>query len=117
MKSSKRIRRTHTPEFKAKLVAECLQPGASVAAVALAHQINDNLLRVWVRNTTDAYKLPPPTRPPEAVPRIVPVQLATPMEPPASVRIHIQHGNTQIHLEWPLASIGACGDWLRGFLQ
>ncbi len=117
MRSSKRIRRTHTPEFKAKLVAECLQPGASLAAVALAHQINDNLLRAWVRNATDANKLPPPKRPPEAAPRIVPVQLTAPMEPLPIVRIHIQHGNTQIHLEWPLASIGACSEWLRGFLR
>jgi len=33
---------------KAALVAACGQPGASVAAVALAHGINANLLRKWL---------------------------------------------------------------------
>ncbi len=117
MKSSKRTRRTHSPEFKAKLIAECLQPGASIAAVAMAHQINDNLLRVWVRNSTLKEVGAQPKQPIDASPRIVPVQLATPIEPIPFVRIHIQQGSTQIHLEWPLASVALCNDWLRGFLR
>lgn len=88
-----------------------------MAAVALAHQVNDNLLRAWVRSATGTNKLSPSKSPSEAEPRFVPVRLAAPMEPPPFVRIHIQHGNTQIHLEWPLASIGACSEWLRGFLR
>lgn len=116
MKSSKRIRRTHSPEFKAKLVAECLQPGASIAAIAMTHQINDNLLRSWLRSATG--KEPSrQSKTPEAPPRIVPVQVTVPVEPMPFVRIHIQQGNTQIHLEWPLASIALCRDWLQGFLQ
>lgn len=117
MKSSKRTRRTHSPEFKAKLIAECQQPGASIAAVAMTHQINDNLLRLWLRSAAGTDAPSQPAKSQKAPPRIVPVQLETPVEPPPFVRIHIQHGNTQIHLEWPLASLALCSDWLRGFLR
>lgn len=33
---------------KAELVRRCLQPGVSVAAMALAHGVNANLLRKWM---------------------------------------------------------------------
>lgn len=41
-------RRTHGAEFKAQVLAECQQPGASAAAIALAHGLNVNLLRKWL---------------------------------------------------------------------
>lgn len=41
-------RRVHGAEFKTQVPAECQQPGASVAAIALAHGLNVNLLRKWL---------------------------------------------------------------------
>jgi transposase len=41
-------RRVHGAQFKAGVLAECEQPGVSVAAVALAHGLNVNLLRKWL---------------------------------------------------------------------
>ena len=43
-----RRRRHHSAEFKAKVVEECTRLGVSMAAVALAHGLNANLLRRWV---------------------------------------------------------------------
>lgn len=43
-------RRQHERSFKAELVAQCLVPGASVAAVALAGGVNANLLFKWRRD-------------------------------------------------------------------
>ncbi|WP_374496366.1 transposase [Zoogloea sp.] len=40
-----------SPELKAAIVAECLVPGASVAAVALAHGVNANLVRKWIEKS------------------------------------------------------------------
>ena len=40
-----------SPELKAAIVAECLAPGASVAAVALAHGVNANLVRKWIEKS------------------------------------------------------------------
>ncbi|MBP8277332.1 MAG: transposase [Propionivibrio sp.] len=43
-----RRNRRHAPEFKARVIAACLQPGASFAAVALVNGLNANFLRTWV---------------------------------------------------------------------
>lgn len=44
-----RTRRTYTPQFKAELVAACLQPGASIAATAREHGMNANVLHRWLK--------------------------------------------------------------------
>ena len=41
-------KRIYAEDFKAELVRQCLVPGTSVAATAMAHQINANLLRRWI---------------------------------------------------------------------
>jgi transposase-like protein len=43
----KRTRQERSPELKAKVLAECERPGASVAQVALAHGVNANLVHGW----------------------------------------------------------------------
>jgi transposase len=47
---SGRQRRQHERSFKAEMVARCLVPGTSVAAVALAGGVNANLLFKWRRD-------------------------------------------------------------------
>lgn len=42
-------RRKHLPEFKARVVNQCAQPGASVAAVAQSHGLHANLVHRWCR--------------------------------------------------------------------
>lgn len=44
----RRRRRRHSAQFKAMVIQECLRPGVSIAAVALAHGLNANMLRKWV---------------------------------------------------------------------
>ena len=39
---------------KRELVRRCLQPGVSLAATALAHGVNANLLRKWVATQSDS---------------------------------------------------------------
>jgi transposase len=41
-------RRRYDPASKRRLVEACLQPGVSLAGVALRHGVNANLLRKWV---------------------------------------------------------------------
>ena len=41
-------RRTYTQDYKLEVVKQCCGPGVSVAAVALAHGINANLVRRWI---------------------------------------------------------------------
>ena len=44
-----RTRRTYAPQFKAELIAKCLQPGSSIAATAREHGMNANVLHRWLR--------------------------------------------------------------------
>ena len=64
-------RRTYTLEYKADLVRQCGTSGVSVAAMALAHGINANLLRRWIvghhRALVDSTVKPPATMLPVTV--------------------------------------------------
>ena len=41
-------RRTYTLQYKLDVVGQCSKPGVSVAAIAMAHRINANLVRRWI---------------------------------------------------------------------
>jgi transposase len=41
-------RRIYNASHKRAIVEQCLQPGVSVAGIALAHGINANLVRKWI---------------------------------------------------------------------
>lgn len=42
-------RRRHSGAFKTEVLDACAEPGASIAAVALAFKLNDNLVHQWGR--------------------------------------------------------------------
>jgi transposase len=47
----RRVRVHRTAEFKARLIKLATAPGASVAGVVVAHGVNPNLLRRWLRES------------------------------------------------------------------
>lgn len=54
---------TYNPEAKLELIRACLQPGVSIARLAMEHQVNANLLRTWVaRYQRDHSKNPETSR-------------------------------------------------------
>jgi transposase len=67
-------RRSFDPVSKARLIESCLQPGASVARLALDHGVNVNLLWKWIHKHRMAKKERLPTRPP-STPAFIPVQI------------------------------------------
>jgi transposase len=48
----------YDPIAKARLVDACLEPGASVARLALDNGVNANLLRKWVKHRKDQLSAP-----------------------------------------------------------
>ncbi len=68
----KSIKRRHNPAFKHKLVELTRQAGASVAAIALEHGINANLLFKWRRE----YLVSPASARPAAQAVLLPVTMA-----------------------------------------
>lgn len=70
----RRRRRRHSAEFKATVIPECLKPGVSMAAVALAHSLNANMLRKWVIDAEHKGVAPvvPAAEPKPELPRMLP---------------------------------------------
>ena len=120
---TRRRRRKHSDEFKANAVAACMQPGISMAAVAMAHGINANLLRRWVQETemkpaTGVVRTTsvPVTNAPPSKTLFVPVALPTPT-PPADIRIELQRGTTAVTVTWPANAAVECAAWMRELLR
>ena len=120
---ARRRRRLHSDDFKASAVAACMQPGFSMAAVAMAHGINANLLRRWVREAemqrdgVGAAALATPRREGNAA-AFVPVQLPAPNAPSApDIRIELRRGATAITVTWPSEAADACVAWMRKLLR
>jgi transposase len=101
-------RRVHSSEFKAQVLGECRQPGASVAAVAVAHGLNPNVVHKWLagQNLKRMGAGGPPTLPWAPPVQFVPVELAKPeRRPPApipvpqpDIRIEVMRGGLQLKL-------------------
>jgi transposase len=51
-------RRRFDPQAKLELVQACMQPGVSVAGMALEHAVNANLLRKWISELPSVFRLP-----------------------------------------------------------
>lgn len=121
----RRRRRQHSAEFKARVVAACRRPGVSIAAVALEHRLNANLLRRWVvaaertpavgplvtRNVAPAGAMPTNTA-------FVPVELqSAPVVTAQEIVIELRRGPTVVKVSWPLAAAAACSAWLGELLR
>lgn len=109
-----RRRRQHVPEFKQRLVALC-QPGTSVSAVALAHGINSNLLRRWIKQFAGGL----PSQAITAPAKLVPVQVSLPTDMPANeaIEISIQKNSFRVSIRWPGQQAQTCALWLSDLLK
>lgn len=119
----RRRRRTHSDAFKADAIASCMQPGMSMAAVAMGLGINANLLRRWVRDAemgSAAASLQPlvalqaPAKTSAAA--FVPMQLPASGAAPA-ISIELRRGATAINVSWPAEAADACAAWMRELLR
>ena len=109
-------RRYYSTELKLQIVGECAQLGASIAAVALKHGVNANIVHRWLREHSQGTLSVQPLA-------FVPVTLTAPptspqSEPPTppDIRIQVQRANTTIVVNWPLQGGASCAQWLREWL-
>jgi transposase len=127
----RRRRRRHGDEFKASAVTACMQPGVSIAAVAMTHGINANLLRRWVN---DAEMKPvaragiasatvAPVAPP-LTPSFIPMEVPTPTPapaptsaPPQDIHIELRRNAMTVTVTWPTSAASECATWMRELLR
>ena len=129
------LRRHHSDELKAKVLAACDEPGASISGVALAHGLNTNLVRKWrsgrgVKRVGLAL-VPSAASPAPAAPGAsaafvaiempIPPKLAAraateanavaPMGEPL-IQIELRRGLLQLNVRWPTSAAEDCRAWL-----
>jgi transposase len=116
----RRRRRRHSAEFKASVIGECLRPGVSIAAVALAHGLNANMLRKWVIDAEHKGVRPAAAPVPVAnvpmPPSFVPLALHAPAVE-GDIRIELQRNGTTVKVVWPAAAARDCAAWLSDWLR
>jgi transposase len=106
-----KTRRRHSGELKQQILAECAQPGASVASVALLHGVNANMVHKWRRLAHGpSLHLQAPTFVPVALP--APSCAAAP-----DIRIEWRRGATSVSLNWPVSAAEHCATWMRDLLK
>lgn len=114
-------RREYSKAFKAQVLNECSQPGASVGGVALSHGLHSNMVHRWLREARQAQALTAHLSAdapaafialplPQSVPAAMPAAPVT--ATPVSVRL--QRGDLVISLNCPVSD---CGALLREVLR
>jgi transposase len=102
-------RRRYPPAFKEQVLAECNEPGASVAGVAIRHGINPNLVQKWRKaqqsaRHKDFVRLPAPTGVPA-------VEATTPL------RIEVPTPKGTLVVYWPMSELQQSVTWLRALTR
>ena len=132
--AQRRTHRTYTSQFKADLVALTHHSHESVAALALQHGINANLLHRWRkecaqglhRSNGDASLDPHTPKVPEFIPiamtnpkaltTTTPTQVATPASE-ADIRIECRCRGMTVTVNWPTGAAEHCVNLLRELLR
>jgi transposase len=130
-------RRRHSDELKAKVLAACDEPSASISGVALAHGLNTNLVRKWrtgrgfelagtAITPAAASKAPPASL--GAAPEFVAIEMPAPPKAAARaaaeltaaapigeplIQIELRRGPLHLNVRWPTAAAEDCRAWLR----
>ena len=129
-------RRRHSDELKAKVLAACDAPGASISGVALAHGLNTNLVRKWrsgrgvkraVMAIAPKVAMQAPPAALGAAPQFVAVDMPAPLRAAARaatqpmvaapisealIQIELRRGPLHLNVRWPTAAAEDCRVWL-----
>ena len=114
MASERVSRRRHSAQLIAQVLAECAAPGASVAKVAMSHELNANVVHRWRRQAGRAGRANAPAL--VKVRDFVPVSLAS-ASAPADIRIELRRGATTMAITWPGTAAAECAAWMRELLR
>ena len=108
-----RKRRRHSAELKARILAECAVPGASVAKVAMAHGINANIVHGWRKLAREAGAV-------TVSQQFVPVAVAPVVPREADERVievELRRGGIAVKLSWPMSASMDLSVWMRELLR
>ncbi|MFM9928421.1 transposase [Variovorax sp. H27-G14] len=111
--SKQSSRRRHSAALKAQVLAECAQPNASVASIAMAHGLNANLVHKWRRLAAKSQALMT-----SIATEFVALPLAAHVPSAASdIAIELRRGAITLKVTWPMAGAASCAAWIREVLR
>ena len=107
-------RNCYDPQAKRELIEACLQPGVSVAKLALTHGVNANQLRTWMTKhqrqlSTGGSLLPSVATPAPFIPVVAVSAQRSPITP-AELAARLPNG---VRLEWSALPADQLGQVLR----
>ena len=110
-------RRKHSKALKSQILRACAEPGASLSGIAIAHDLNPNMVQRWRREarrgeltlpgTTTAF-IPAVVAPTSSIAK----HRDAPDTLPA-IEIRLQRGALQARVSWPAQAADDCAAWLR----
>ncbi len=119
------LRREYSEEFKAEVLAQTRQTGASVSGVALSHGLHPNMVQRWRREERQRQAAPAHQN---IEPAFVPLRLAPVCDPspesaeaPApvveTIRMELTRAGATLTVHWPVSAAGQCAQMLRDLLR
>ena len=110
----KKTRRRYGAQFKAMVLAQCEEPGASVAQVAMSHGINDNVVHRWRQLAREGKVALPKPSEFIALPMAAPAALAAAAE---AIRVEVRRGPVTMSVTWPASAAIGLAIWTRELLR
>jgi transposase len=108
-----RKRRRYGRELKAQILAECDEPGASVAKVAMTHGINANIVHGWRKLVRESGAV-------GVSEQFVPVAVSPAARRSAderSIEVELRRGGITVKLSWPMNASMELSVWMRELLR
>lgn len=120
---SGKTRRRYGAQFKAMVLAQCEEPGASVAQVARSHGINDNVVHRWRQLTRQREATQPAVvastggvqQPAQFVPLALPAPAVCDVRP--EVRLEVKRAAVTVSMAWPEHALGDLAGFMRELLK
>ncbi len=123
------MRREYSAAFKASVLEQTRERGASVAGVAIRHGLHPNMVHRWLREhrqRREQGQLSAPAFVPLHVPAAVrdePVaqpDATTPAQAHGSdnvIRVEVHRAGTTVTVHWPVTAAAHCAQMLGGLLR
>jgi transposase-like protein len=122
----RRTKRTYSADTKAELIAACLVPGASIAAIANAHDMNANVLHRWLRdqrqsalNGNACAEVATLEGPAPELPSFIPLPLAVKLPEPVQrvIQVEVRKGTLMMTVTWPISAASDFAHWSTAILK
>lgn len=111
--NSRKRRRRYDAALKAQIVAECGEPGKSMANVAMAHGINANIVHGWRKLARQPGAAGAPVG---FVPATVTPACREAVDE-HSIEVELRRGSVTIKLSWPMSATMDLSAWMRELLR